>query len=268
MLGLTHAVPAVLVAAVVPAVAGTNGTAEGLAERRRSDFSHEFAGGASLGFAQAREDLILPLRFVGPGFGVGMRYTLATPNWELRSSMNATALVLFDRYDTPNGVVEPAVELAWRRRLHNPVWLTNLNVGPVIGAREFLGYYGSWDDSHLYWLGMSQIGVSASGDFALGGRSIRIELAVPLCALVTRPPRYRRRKIDNVTSVGYWLGRFVDSPEMTSWHQLQALDLRATWRQLGDGWALDPYVRIDFVSFADPRRVTYLNMWLGLEVRW
>ena len=230
-------------------------------------YRHSFSGRFALSLGQAREDLLLPIRQTGPAGLLGFSYSLNTERWSLETGLSGALFIGFDRYGTPNGAVDPAFQISWLHELPSPKWLDGLSIGLTLGLREVLGYYASWDDSHLYWLGSGYLGATARAVIRLGPRNLETTLSLPMVSLVSRPPQYRARKIDPVISPGYWLTRFTDGVALTSWHELQAFGFRAYWRTDENRWAFNPFAAVDFISYSEPMRATYLFYWLGIEVR-
>lgn len=232
----------------------------------RGEPSHELAAGLHLSFSQVRDDLLVPLRFYGPGAGLSFGYAFDDDTWRFESRLDANGSVLFDRYGTPNAALVPSIDLSSYRQLTS-IGDSRLSLGGFLSIHETIFYPISWDDAHAYWLGLLSLGPSARLTIPTGERDIALELSTPLVALASRPPRYRLYKVDNLVSGGFWLDRFVDKPKLTSVHELQGFRLRAVYQGKGGGFRIDPFAEVDFETFSEPARFIHLSLTVGAEAR-
>lgn len=236
------------------------------ANARADAASHDIGGGLHLAFTQVRDDLLVPLRFSGPGVGISLGYAFDDGAFRLESRFRATASLLFDRYGTKNAIVLPSLELGAHGHLTS-IGDTRLALGALVSLRETVFYPVSWDDAHAYWLGVVSIGPSARLVMPLGERHLALDVAIPAFGFVSRPPRHRLYKVDDLVNAGFWLGRFADAPKLSSVHELQALRLRGTWQGRGAGFRIDPFAELDFETFSEPLRMIHVSLYLGAEAR-
>lgn len=232
----------------------------------RADASHDIGGGLHLAFTQMREDLLVPLRFAGPGTGISFGYAFDDGGFRLESRVRVTASAILDRYGTPNAILLPSLDLGAQWHLTS-FGDTHLALGAFLSLKETVFYPVSWDDAHAYWLGVTSLGPSARLMTPLGERHLALDLGIPVVGLVSRPPLHRLYKVDNLVSAGFWLGRFADAPKLSSVHELQALRLRGTWQGNGTGFRIDPFAELDFETFSQPARMVHVSLYLGAEAR-
>lgn len=215
---------------------------------------------------QIREDLIAPLRWVGPGFGVSAAHDYRAASWDTSARLRAAFAYVSERYGSSNVLLLPAVDLA--AHFGHAARPGSVDLGVWLGLHQVLGYYVAWDDSYLYWFSTTGLGPSARLTLDTLPRPVEVELRAPLVALVSRPPRRRVYRVDNLVSVGFLLGRFADDPQLTSVHELQAAALRLTWRGSSESFRIDPWIELEGESYSQPVRVTHVSLWIGGEGRW
>lgn len=228
--------------------------------------SHDIGGGLHLTVTQVRDDLLVPLRFAGPGVGISFGHAFESDVFRLESRFRLTASALFDRYGTTNAVLLPSLDLGAHRHVTS-FGDTRLAVGALLSLRETVFYPIAWDDAHAYWLGVISLGPSARLMTPMGARQLALDLSIPAFGLVSRPPRHRLYKVDDLVDVGFWFSRFADDPKPTSLHELKAVRLRGTWRGRGPGFRIDPFAELDFETFSEPARMVHLSILLGAEAR-
>lgn len=228
--------------------------------------SHDIGGGLHLSVTQVRDDLLVPLRFAGPGAGISFGHAFEDDGFRLESRFRLTASALFDRYGTTNAVLLPSLDLGAHRHV-TCFGETTLGLGAFLSLNETVFYPMAWDDAHAYWLGVTSIGPSARLVTPLGERHVALELGIPVLGLVSRPPRHRLYKVDDLVNAGFWFSRFADEPKLTSVHELQALRLRGTWQGRGTGFRIDPFAELDFATFSEPVRMVHVSLHLGAEAR-
>jgi hypothetical protein len=225
-------------------------------------------GGLVTGLAQARDDTLVPIRWMGPEFGFTGSFRLDTPNYCLDSRLRFALALLFDPHGTLGVAAYPGLWAGFRLPVTTTKW-GPLRIGAEAGMHESLMSYQDWDDDHLYWLGVIALGPSAELAIPTSPkRSLDVVLTIPLVALVSRSPEYRLNKADDMVSVGYWLSRAFAAPKPATVNHLQSVSLRVTHRAKARGFHLDPWAELELDSYAEPRRVTSLGLWLGAEARW
>lgn len=228
--------------------------------------SHEIGAGLHLSLTQVRDDLLVPLRFAGPGAGISFGYAFDDDVWRFESRLRTSASALFDRYGTPNIALLPSLDISSHRHVTSFGDKT-LALGASLSLRETVFYPMSWDDAHAYWLGVTSLGPSARMTLPAGDRHIALELGLPVVGLVSRPPRFRLYKVDNLVSGGFWFDRFAAKPKLTSLHEFQAFRLRAVYQGNGHGFRIDPFVELDFETFSEPARFIHTSLTFGAEAR-
>lgn len=229
--------------------------------------AHDLGAGLHLSFTQVRDDTLVPLRFLGPGAGFSAGYAFDADPWRLETRLRVTASALFDRHMTPNAGLLPSFDVTTHRQLAS-FGETKLALGAWFSLHETVFYPASWDDAHAYWAGVTSLGPSARLTMPLlEERHLALELGTPIVALVSRPPRHRLYKVDNLVNVGFWLDRFARGPELTSIHELQAVRLRGIFQGTGRGFRIDPWAEVEIETFSQPARFIHASFYIGAEAR-
>lgn len=217
---------------------------------------------------QAREDLVSPLVFRGPGGLVTASFAGRSDHSELETRFYAGLALLVDRYDTNNAAVSAGINSRWRWDLRHGTHAA-VRLGPMLDVHSWIAQYDAWDDSHAYWLGVISAGPSMQLlAHAPAERDWVLDLEFPVIAFVSRPPLHRLNKADDLVDGRYWLSRVATKARLTSVHELQAVRVRATWRGTGAKIRIDPWTAFELDRFSEPRSVTTLGLWLGAEARW
>lgn len=228
--------------------------------------SHDIGAGLHLSFTQVRDDTLVPLRFLGPGGGITLGYAFDNDTWRFESRLRGTVSVVFDRYGTPNAALLSSLDVTTHRQV-TAFGEKRLSLGAALSLHETVFYPVSWDDAHAYWLGVTSIGPSARLTLPAGKRQIALEATTPVFALVTRSPRFRLYKVDNLVNAGFWLDRFAIDPKLTSIHELQGLRLRGTYQGQGRGFRIDPWAELEIETFSQPARFIHASLYVGAEAR-
>jgi hypothetical protein len=215
---------------------------------------------------QVRDDLVAPLRFVGPGFGFTASHDYRAETWDTAARLRLALAYVSERYGTSNALALPSFDVS--THFGSAGGPGTVDFGAWFGIHQLLGYFAAWDDAHLYWFSTVGLGPSVRFTADTLPRPVEIEISSPLVALVSRPPRRRFYKVDKLAYPGFWLGRFAHDPEVTSVHRLQAASARVTWRGSREAFRWDPWLELEAETYSEPVRVIHVSLWLGAEARW
>lgn len=165
---------------------------------------HRISWGLQLAWDQARDDLLVPLRWSGLGFGLRLDWSRTGA----RGRHDTGLLLPFSIYHNKFGHAGYALGIeagyAYVRRLSGPGTHGSFALGGRLGWDLYDGFYESWDEEHAYWFSSLWLGPRLAWSGALG-RDARLTLDLPLVAGVARPPRYRLNKTDPLTRLGFHL---------------------------------------------------------------
>lgn len=186
--------------------------APALAQRVESPAASDniFQLGMSLGYEEAREDLLVPLRWRGTSLGLRLGWARETPGSRQGTSLLLPLSVYWDRFGYVGLVgVGPKMYHAYVREVGKPGPRGSFNLGGLLRWQMHNGQYLDWDDEHIFWFSA----FSAGPRFEWRSPSTRATeltgtLDAALVAAVSRPTRYRLNKIDDVTTFS---GQFLDT---------------------------------------------------------
>ena len=218
-------------------------------------------GGFSLGIFlahdQAREDLLVPMRWKGPGVGLRLRWgnpgaarnhsldlLLPFSLYENRFGHRAYGLGIEVGYgyaagslSTPfRGVLAIAGQLRWD--LHD-------------------GFYQSWDEEHAYWLSSLSLGPRLVWTLP-GPPCLRMAVEIPLLAAASRPPRNRWTKMDPLTRPSFHLIEMQKNMRLTGIPAFLGIRGGVTAR-MGARSSFSLSYDVDFTRFKDPEKVVTVS---------
>ena len=163
-------------------------------------------GSAGFGFSlavteyQIRDQVLNPLRHRGTSVTLELFRRGDGGDTRRRFGFSLMVNPLGDRYAPRRGtlIFHPALDYRMAWRVTDAGGSTSLFLGGNAGWSTHFAFYELWDESHVYWLTSSQVGVDAVLERRLGGgRTLSLEVDAPLVALVSRPPeRWDHREVD------------------------------------------------------------------------
>ena len=258
---------ALLVCACVPwfsePAAATDGSRDWATEAAPADtvgaWGRGLGYGVTLSLDQARDDLLAPLCWRGPGFGLRGSWTWGGSDARHVLSLVVPISVLSNRFGHRGYALAPALGYGYlaqiaRRRSRSSVWL-----GGRFRMDMFNGFYESWDDEHLYWMTAYSLGPTAAWRGRLGAYPAWLGLDLPLLAAVSRPQADRLNQIDRLTKFS---GHFVDTqknlsfatlPDYVALHASAGVVVRVAGRSLSLSYDLD------WSTYATPSRFSVLR---------
>ncbi len=216
-----------------------------------------FSIGLSLGWEQAREDLLVPMRWAGLGAGLRLR-------WGDRGGARKHAfdlLIPFSLYENRFGHrgYGLGIEVGYGYAIGTVD--TALRGALALGgqARWDLhdGFYQSWDEEHAYWLSSLSVGPRLVWTRA-GSPTLRFTFEMPVIAAVSRPPKDRLNKMDPLTRPSFHLVDMQRHMRLTGVLELLAFRGGVTLRPLRGPAFLLSY-DVEYVRFGDPEKVLTLS---------
>ncbi|UCG42526.1 MAG: hypothetical protein JSU73_11755 [candidate division WOR-3 bacterium] len=205
-----------------------------------------FSFAVSAGLDQYRDELLVPLRWdcgrLEPvvGFGAG--------SGPVRHEAQAAFLFEFgaNRYSHEAAVL--GVRAEYRLSCARGFALAQGRVRPgvLVFYRNRHAYLYSWDDSHLYWMNGTGVGLAAQWRGRVAGRmDVVADLAVPLFTMAARPDADRVEKVEPLDRLGFyfartWQGMKPCLPDRyTAVEAAVGLEWRSRNSMMAAGYALD-----------------------------
>jgi hypothetical protein len=229
-----------------------------------------FGYGLVISHDQARDDLLVPLRWSGPG--VGLRLEWERAGGTSRHSVKAILPASFykNRFGHKGYALGMEIAYSYARETRRSLRGENLFLGGQAKWDVHHGYYESWDEEHIYWLGAYSLGPRLAWNRPSGDNTrVTAELDIALVALVSRPPLERLEKNDPRTKPSFYF---------TSPHRDMALAGPFDYSSLHGGlslarkWGGSSIVftyDLELVTYDEPARVVTLsNRFSLVRIAW
>jgi hypothetical protein len=175
---------------------------DGLGGTRRQGI----AFGLSAGHDQARDDLLVPMRWAGLGLGIRFEWDrTGTRSWH-DASLHLPVSLYLNRFDHKALGLGLELAYAWVHGVAQTGGRGRLALGGHARLDLHDGFYGSWDEEHGYWFTAWALGPRVAWAGPPGPKwQLGAVVDVPLVAAVSRPPRYRLNKTDPLTKLSFHL---------------------------------------------------------------
>lgn len=223
-----------------------------------------FAYGLMLTYDQARDDLLAPIRWGGPGGVLRFAWAHAGPDDRHDVELQLPITYYQNRFSHEGAAIGLEAGYAYVHAVGSPGPRGSVLVGGHFRWDLYSGFYFSWDDEHVFWLNSYAVGPRAVWDRI--GRRVQLTARgdLSLLGLVSRPPPYPTRKLDPMTRLSFYFKEpnqhltLRGIPDFVAFHG--RLDLRKP----------DPRSRfvlsydLDVISYALPARVITLSHRIGI----
>ncbi len=239
----------------IPPAPGTR-KATAPAEEARSRFGY----GLMIAHEQVREDLLVPLRWSGPSVGLLLQ-------WERSAAMSrqsVRALIPASFYENRFGHdgygLGLEIAYSYLRKARDDFGRGHLFFGGQVKWDVHHGYYESWDEEHIYWLGAYSLGPRLTWNRARGDNTrLAAELDLPLIALVSRPPLERLNKADPRTKPSFYFTSPHRDIEFAGPFEYKAvhggISVTRRWGRSSLVFSYD----LELVTYDEPERVITLS---------
>ena len=221
---------------------------------------HRFGYGLVLAHDQAREDLLIPLRWRGPSVGLRLQWERAAAM--SRHSIQGVVPASFyeNRFGHEGYGLGFEIAYSYARQVREDLHRGRLFLGGQAKWDVHHGYYESWDEEHIYWLGAYSLGPRLAWDMPQGDNTrLAAVLDVPLIALVSRPPLERLNKTDPRTKPSFYFTSphrdiaFAGPFDYTAVHG--GVSVARRWGKSSIVFAYD----LELVTYDEPARVVTLS---------
>jgi hypothetical protein len=137
---------------------------------------------------QVKDQLVAPLRWDGTGGALGFSY-LTSSKWLINEfNFQIPVGILSNRYDHRGYAWEINVSYTGLHKIQPSIMQGNLSLGMQIRWDANCQFYADWDDAHLYWLNVYDLGPVLKWSKDYSASWITISMHLPLFALFSRPP--------------------------------------------------------------------------------
>lgn len=245
----------------------------GGADAARAQTTHVFAARVAVASGSAREDLLVPVAASGPSLALQGRYRLAVDSERIETELGFGTALLFDRFDNAALQIPHTVAIGYGHVIQRSPW-TITHLGINVRWQTELSYFEAWDDAHGYWLSTLALGPTVHNAATLREHlflETRAELA--LFGLVSRPPRYRWNKQDELPHLHYYFDRLDDAEAFWLW-DVQAARVETIARAryastpFGSGFGAGVFAQLARARSPEPYAALYLGVLLdyGLSI--
>lgn len=221
---------------------------------------HRFGYGLMVAHDQARDDLLIPLRWSGPSVGLRLQWDLAAAS--SRHSVKALIPASFyeNRFGHDGYGLGIEIAYSYMRDARKDFHHGRLFFGGQVKWDVHHGYYESWDEEHIYWFGAYSLGPRFTWNRQRGNNThFAAELDVPLIALVSRPPLERLNKADSRTKPSFYFTApnrdiaFAGPLDYTALHG--GVSVARRWGKSSIVFAYD----LELATYDEPARVVTLS---------
>ncbi len=223
--------------------------------------------GLGLPYLQARDDVLRPLRWGGPGGSLRLGWQHAGDAVH-RVALDVPIAFLQTRYAHEGLALTPRLAYSYLRPVASLGKAGALWVGGQLQGQLALHYFEQWDEEHLYWLTTYDAALHAAWALPLGAsHQMSARLSVPLVTLVSRPPATRDNKIDDLKNPGAWLTTSHQGlrPALPPEHLAVQAELAYT-RARSAAWHAQAAYDFQFRREREPRPVALLGHHLQLRL--
>jgi hypothetical protein len=229
------------------------------------DRGTHFRLGLTLGYDQARDDLLVPMRWGGlhAGLRTGLERVAGRTLHEVMLQLPVSLMT--NRFDHKALGLGAEIAYTASRRLHRTVARGALVLGGQARGDLHDGFYQSWDEEHLYWLTAYTLGPHVAWRRTRGRLStVSVEVDLPLVAAVARPPAVRLTKTEPLTHLSHHLLDTSHDLALTGFPRYFALHAgTALTRRWGQGRLILSY-DLESNTYDRPARVATLSSRFGL----
>jgi hypothetical protein len=167
-----------------------------------------FGIGPRLSYMQVRDDIVVPLRFCGPGLSLLLLYERRGLVHQHKVHARLGLALLRDRYGFSGALLSSSLSYRYLHSLSNNTFGGKIFLGSKLSWSLNNEFFYDWDEEHLYWLTTIELGPALRYSRSIKKeRQIHLTLSFPVVAMISRPPLYRYYKTDELTKVGFLLSK-------------------------------------------------------------
>jgi hypothetical protein len=166
--------------------------------------SFKFTYGFTAYHDQAREELLVPMRWSGPGGGIQIALCYQGDTWSFATELGLSLSYLEERFGNGGALMTPSLLLEGYGRIVEKGPLS-INLGTLLRSRISDAYLFSWDDAHLYYLSSHMLGPTATLEWNGFDKSmVTLGMRLPSLGFVGRPHEQRFIKQDGINHIGFY----------------------------------------------------------------
>jgi hypothetical protein len=199
--------------------------------------SHYFRIGIIGLHYQVKDRLIAPLRWDGVGCGLRFSYMVDSPTMEHEIDFLLPVAFLSDRYEHKGYAWEATIGYTRLYRINPSVFGGALFLGAQFKWNANCQFYADWDDSHLYWLNVYDLGPALKWNKEYDMKHhLSVTMQLPLIALISRPPENRYVDQDDLIKFSFYLKALHENLKLTSVNEYFSFNLKGDYTfQVSEG---------------------------------
>jgi hypothetical protein len=215
---------------------------------------------------QVRDDIIAPLRWDGFGFVGGLSYSLISDKGRHNIDLRVLYSSPSNRYDHKSKIGEINLGYGYMHRVGVNESHRQLQIGGQIDWNYNAQYYENWDDSHIYWLNVYELGPAARWSNTIkDNHQLALTFNFSLIALVSRPPKYRYYDQERLPKE--ILSKPHEKMELTSLHEYISIGLRGQYKyQVSRKITMGVTYYLNYKTFSKPERISLFSNTLQLNL--
>ena len=228
--------------------------------------SHNIGYGFNLQFKQVRDEIFLPIRWMGPALDISFLYEHKTKHSIHNAYFSLPFAILFDRYT--NIAVNSGIKTGYSYH-HKFNLLTQW--GSFFGGFQFrqnvdIYMYPHWDDSHLYWVTVYDLGPGVLYELKHYNHLLKVKFSFPLIGLASRPKVVRENKIDKITHISNYFIQPHRNSTFVFPFNYTAFDLTLVYEIPLKNQILIPEYTLHYLTIREPKRISVLTHEFYLKV--
>ena len=168
---------------------------------------------------------------------------------------------LANRYDHKGYAFEVSVGYSALCLIHPSILGGSLYLGPQVRWTAHCQFYADWDDSHLYWLNVYDLGAAVEWTKEYdSGQHVSIAMHIPLLGLVSRPPEHQYVDQAPLQRLSYYFEALHQNLGLTSVTRYVAFDLKAEYAwQVGSSTMLGASWSFQFTTCRFPQPISIIS---------
>lgn len=236
---------------------------------RGDDIGHNMNLGVVLEQVQLRDDLLRPFRFSGPGGGLSFAYANVSSTAEHDVRLALGMAHLSNAFGQESYVARLRGHYGYLRTLSREGSAVRWSLGAAVRGSLLPAYHANWDDAHLYWFTSYDVGPTSKLQWSLTQRgTLAFSIELPVLALVSRPPRHRFNKQDELKSPGFWFTQPHNDLTPATITRYWAVGARTSYFfRSATHWSFGGSYSFDLRRYDAPELVATLSHSFALEAR-
>lgn len=216
---------------------------------------------------QVKDQLVAPLRWDGLGCGLRISYVDMSPAVEHEIDLLIPVSFLSNRYGHAGYAFEVCLRYSRLYSIDPSLLGGNLSLGGQVRWNAHCQFYADWDDSHLYWLNIYDIGAAIGWSKVYDEEHhLSIKMQIPLLGFISRPPDYQYIDQAPLQRPAYYFEALNRNLRMTSVGEFLSLSLNVDYsRQVSSGTILGATWSFHYTTCNFPRTISILSNTLTLN---